>query len=81
MTKIESIKQLKDAIEEGHNEFVIFNGLIRSSKFINFGEEKDFFILHLIDDFEEEVDEEELSDSNIGRAIKNGTFYIDEDLS
>lgn len=81
MTKIESIKQLKDAIEEGHNEFVIFNGLIRSSKFINFGEEKEFFVFHLIDDFREEMDEDELINSNIGRAIKNGTFYLDEDFS
>lgn len=81
MTKIKSINELRKAIEDGYNEFVISNGLMRSSKFINFGEEKEFFVFHLIDDFREEMDEDELIDSNIGRAIKNGTFYLDEDFS
>ena len=78
MKKIESISQLRDALKEGHEDFVIYNGLIRSSKFIGFGEEKDFFVLHLIDDSEEELSEEELNKSNIGKAIENGTFYIDD---
>ena len=77
MKKVNSIDELKKLVKKGVTDYCIYNGLFRSSKFINEGENKDFFILHLIDDSEEEVSAEELMDSNIGQAINNGCFFYD----
>lgn len=78
--KVKSADHLKELVSEGHNDYFISFGIARSSKFINEGEDKDFFILNLIDDSEQELNADELFDkskTNIGEAIEKGAFWCE----
>lgn len=78
--KVTSIQQLKELLDNGENEFVVTNGLVRSSKFINHSLKVDgIFILHEIDDSNEDMtwDELEQSDNYINDKIAKGMLYCE----
>jgi hypothetical protein len=78
--KVTSIQHLKELLEQGENEFVVTNGLFRSSKFINHSCEVDgIFILHEIDDSEENITWAELEKSNnyLNEKIAKGMLYCE----
>lgn len=80
--QVTSIQHLKELLEIGENEFVVTNGLFRSSKFINFSCEVDgVFILHEIDDNEENMTWADLekSDNYINEKIAKGMLYCETD--
>ena len=74
--KINSIEELKKECEDNYDFFIHF-GVVRSSKGITYHEEDDTFTIHheIDDTFEEDVKPNQLKDSNIGKAIKEGNFY------
>lgn len=78
--KVQSVEQLNELLDKGKHEFVLLlaGGLLRSSKHISFDGEK-YYVLHCIDDTEEQMTAEELMSSNIGTGIKNGAFYCETD--
>jgi hypothetical protein len=84
--RINSIKELRHAIENDENEFFILlaGGFARSSKNIHFHDSLDknkeykFSIINEIDDSEQILSESEIMDqrnTNIGKAMKQGAFY------
>lgn len=84
--KINSLSELKQAIENDENEFFILlgGGHIRSSKNIRFDDSIDsneqykFSIINEIDDSEQILSESEIMNNeftNIGDAITKGAFY------
>lgn len=78
MKQIESLEELIEAIEDNHNDFFISFGMARSSKFITYYNGI-FSIVNEIDGSEQSLDSEQLFDeeyTNIGRAIKDGKFYM-----
>lgn len=79
--KVKSVEHLHELVKEGRTDYFIqLNGGFRSSKYINEGEEKDFFVLNLIDDTEQELSDAEIMDksiTNIGEAITEGAFWCD----
>lgn len=78
--KVTSIQQLKELLDKGENEFVVTNGLVRSSKFINHSLKVDgIFILHEIDDSEENMTWDELEKSNnyLNEKIAKGMLYCE----
>lgn len=78
--KVTNTQHLKELLEKGENEFVVTNGFLRSSKFINFSSEVDgVFILHEIDDHEENITWAELEkpDSYINEKIAKGMLYCE----
>jgi hypothetical protein len=77
--KVTTIEQLDTLIEQGNHDFVIASGILRSSKFIEKDGDNLYFVLHLIDDTEEQLTTEELMADNIGSAMRNGTFYCETD--
>lgn len=74
MQKLTTIDQLKSACEETSEFFVMLNSGIRSSKNISWDGET-FYLIHEIDDSEEELTEAELMNTIIGEAISKGAFY------
>jgi hypothetical protein len=82
MTKISSIKQLKELCleENGPIDCFIQLGALRSSKSICFDDEDGkFSIINEIDDSEDILSPSELLDkslTNIGEAIQKGCFYM-----
>ena len=77
MKQINSIEELRKAIQLSNNDFCIFNGLFRSSKYIEC-DDNIFYIVNEIDGSEQTLTDTELFDTeytNIGEAIKKGTFY------
>jgi len=78
MKKVNSVEELKEMIVSGeHDFFMMLNGGLRSSKWIDF-HEGTFFVLNEIDGTEQELTGEELNDrnlTNIGYAINNGAFF------
>lgn len=79
--KITNIEDLNRALDEEHNDFVMTNGLLRSSKWITYGErDGEYEILNLIDDTYDFLTEDQLmNESNIGQAMKNGAFFCEID--
>ena len=77
MNKVKDINHLRQLIDTGVNDFYMGNGLLKSSKFINKGSRKDFYVFHLIDDHDEELWEDELLNGSIGQSIQNGNFYYE----
>lgn len=78
--KVTNTQHLKELLEKGENEFVVTNGFLRSSKFINFSSKVDgVFILHEIDDHEENITWAELEkpDSYINEKIAKGMLYCE----
>lgn len=73
--KINSIKKLKKFLELNKNEYFISFGCARSSKFISLESDDKFYVLNYIDSTEEYMTEQELIESNIGKAIQKGMFY------
>ena len=77
MKQINSIEDLIAEIQLGNHDFFISNGLIRSSKYIEYDDDI-FYIFNEIDDTEQSLTSKELFNeeyTNIGVSIKNGTFY------
>ena len=77
MKQINSLEELIDSINSGNHDFFISNGLIRSSKYIDYDDDI-FYIFNEIDDTEQSLTSKELFNeeyTNIGVSIKNGTFY------
>lgn len=77
MKKISSLKELIEAIENGHNDFFINFGIARSSKNITY-DGNIFYIVNEIDGSDQTLDAKQLFDenyTNIGKAIKQGQFY------
>ena len=77
MKQINSIEDLIAEIQLGNHDFFISNGLIRSSKYIDYDDDI-FYIFNEIDDTEQSLTSKELFNkeyTNIGVSIKNGTFY------
>ena len=78
MTQINSIEELIDALNKGQHDFFISNGILKSSKYIEYDDDN-FYIVNEIDDSEQTLNEEELFNrdyTNIGFAIENGQFYM-----
>ncbi len=77
--KINSIEQLKDLLlesEDGYlDAFVLLQNNCRSSKHISYDGET-FFILHLIDDSEEEILEKDVESSCLAKYIEKGILYL-----
>lgn len=74
-TKIISIDHLISCLDKGCSDFCISNGLLRSSKTIEKKDDK-FWVLNEIDGSENLLTLEELEESNIGKAIQHGSFYL-----
>ena len=81
--KITTIEELNAALNEGCTDFVMTNGIARSSKFITYGDnDGEYEIINLIDDSRQILKEARLFDpawSNIGTAMKNGAFFCETD--
>lgn len=81
--KITTIEELNNAINKGCNDFVITNGIVKSSKFITFGDnDGEYEIINLVDDSRQILTETQLLEpawSNIGLAMRNGTFFCEID--
>ena len=81
--RIRTIEQLKELAkdENGLDCFILLNGGLRSSKHIRYyPEDKNFYVLNLIDDSEQELTESQILDgaySNIGEAIRKGALIMD----
>jgi hypothetical protein len=75
VVKVESVNELKKFIALGHNEYFVSFGCARSSKFITLESDDKFYVLNYIDSTEEYMTEQELIESNIGKAIQKGMFY------
>ena len=81
MRKVTSISELKSMIidENKHDYFILLNGGLRSSKFVDVDDKcEKFYIMNEIDGTEQELSESEIMDrdiTNIGYAIENGAFY------
>lgn len=77
MKKINSLEELIDTIQSGSHDFCISNGLLRSSKYMEY-DDNTFYIVNEIDGSEQTLTSKELFDknyTNIGISINNGTFY------
>lgn len=81
--KITTIDDLNRALDEGCTDFVITNGIARSSKFITYGDnDGEYEIINLIDDSRQILTEAQLFEpawSSIGLAMKNGAFFCEID--
>ena len=81
--QVKSVNQLKAILADGETQdfFILLNGGLRSSKTISFDGDDTFYVENSIDDTEQELTASELMDSdltNIGKAISNGAFYLDD---
>lgn len=77
MKQINSLQELIETIQSGNHDFFIGNGLVRSSKYMEYDDDT-FYIINEIDDTEQTLTTKELFNddyTNIGVAINNGTFY------
>jgi hypothetical protein len=74
--KIKTVEELKHECDSSYDFFIHFGG-IKSSKGVTYHQEDDTFSIHheIDDTWEEEVSPKELEESNIGKAIKGGSFY------
>ena len=77
---VESVDQLREILggvgEASQNFVLLLENGAESSKVMTMGEEKEFWVLNLIDDSEQELNANELyTQSNIGKAIDSGAFY------
>lgn len=79
--KVQSIEDLDALLDKDQHDFLIANGLMRSSKSIHHGEQEGTYeIYNHIDDSEQILTREQLLDkeyTNIGEAMKYGTFYCE----
>lgn len=77
--KVQSIEQLNELLDKGKHDYVLLlaGGVLRSSKYITWNGTDTYYVLHLIDDSEEEYTADELMSSNIGTGIKNGALYCE----
>lgn len=73
---IQSVEQLDKILEEkeSYQDFFISFGFARSSKEI-MKVDGIYYILHGIDDTEDQMDKNELLNTNIHEAITNNCFY------
>ena len=79
--RIRNIEQLKELAKNGLDCFILLNGGLRSSKFIQYDpDEKSFYVFNLIDDTEQELTESQILDSNytnIAEAMRKGALIMD----
>ena len=82
-TKIKSVDHLKEVLskdEEGKDFILQLNFGLRSSKRMTWDGEK-FWILHYIDDTQEELTPKQLmKHTNIYEGIKKGAFWLEENI-
>ena len=81
--QVKSLEELRGILSDGETrEFYIqLNYGLRSSKAISYDGDDTFYVLNEIDGTEQELTGQELMDgdiTNIGKAIENGSFYLDE---
>lgn len=79
--RITSLDELFSEVGKGNTDyFIMLNYGLCSSKYITEGEmEGTLCVLNLIDDTKQVLDRAALNDggvTNIGRAIRNGAFYM-----
>ena len=80
-TKVMSVEHLQDLLADGQSkEFVLMlEGGVRSSKVLGLGDEGTIYILNMIDGTEQELLPNQMyTESNIGKAIDAGAFYLEE---
>jgi hypothetical protein len=80
MKRVKDFLEFKKLVAAGHRDFAIglIGGLI-SRKEVTLVEGGRYVIFHGIDGHIEELSERELlEESNIGKSIKRGTFYLEE---
>lgn len=79
--RIKSIEQLKKLAEKGLECFILLNGGLRSSKFIEYSQKDNtFYVFNYIDDSDQTLTESQILDSNytnIGEAIQKGALIMD----
>ena len=81
--RIKTIEQLKELAqrEGGLDCFILLNGGLRSSKYIEYHpDDNSFYVLNFIDSSEHELTESQILDSaysNIGEAMKKGALIMD----
>lgn len=79
--KITTIAELNKELDQENNNFVMLlaGGLCRSSKWITYrdSDEGGYEVLNEIDDTYDFYSEEELLQSNIGKAMENGAFFCE----
>ena len=79
--RIRTIEQLKDLAKNGLDCFILLNGGLRSSKHIRYyPDDNSFYVLNLIDDSEQELNESQILDSaysNVGEAMRKGALIMD----
>lgn len=78
--KIKDLLHLNKLINEGkHDFFILLNGGLRSSKFIEYNDKiKKYYVFNEIDDSDEYFTETELFNqklTNIGYALYKGSLY------
>ena len=80
--QIESIEALKKEANRGAEFFIRLKGCLRSSKYIDWDEERKLFIIwNYIDDTEQVLTEAQLMDrdyTNIGYAMTKGALFKDD---
>ncbi len=81
--RIKTIEQLKELAqrEGGLDCFILLNGGLRSSKYIEYHpDDNSFYVLNFIDSSEHELTESQILDStytNIGEAMKKGDLIME----
>ena len=81
--RIKTLEQLKELAqrESGLDCFILLNGGLRSSKYIEYQpDDNSFYVLNFIDGSEHELTESQILDSaftNIGEAMKIGALIMD----
>jgi hypothetical protein len=78
--KVKSIEHLREFIDKDENEFVVRLGMFNSSKYITYSAKVDgIFVLHYIDDEEEDITWDELlsQSSYFARQIQEGRLYCE----
>lgn len=79
--RIQSVEELKKIAKNGCDCFILLNGCLRSSKYIQYDDEENtFYVCNYIDDSEETLTEQQLMDrdyTNIGYAMTKGALFMD----
>ena len=79
--RIRTVEQLKELAKNGLECFVLLNGGLRSSKFIDYDvNDNSFYVFNYIDDSEQKLTESQILDSeytNVGEALEKGALIMD----
>ncbi|MFC1766821.1 hypothetical protein ACFL6U_32695, partial [Planctomycetota bacterium] len=79
--RIRTVEQLKELAKKGLECFILLNGGLRSSKFIDYDpNDNSFYVFNYVDDSEQKLTESQLLDdayTNIGEAMNKGALIMD----